>query len=78
VGIRGLQHQWIELGLFRRVHPNYLETRAFPDGERIDSGWMLQPVLSFPPTGNTSEDDLRHWRETRHHPFDFVAPTASG
>lgn len=74
-GIRGLQHQWIELGLFRRVHPNYLETRPFPEGEPVDSDWTLRPVLSFPPTGNTPENDLRRWRETRHHPFDFVMPT---
>jgi glycosyltransferase involved in cell wall biosynthesis len=77
-GIRGLQHQWIELGLFRRVHPNYLETRPFPEGEPIDSGLTLRPVLSFPPTGNTPENDLRRWRETKRHPFDFVVPTMSG
>jgi hypothetical protein len=74
-GIRGLQHQWIELGLFRRVHPNYLQTRPFPEGEPIDSDWRLRPVLSFPPTGNTPEIDLRRWRETKHHPFDFAALT---
>jgi hypothetical protein len=72
-GIRGLQRQWIELGLFRGVHPNILETRRLSPEHATHINWNLSPVLSLPPTGNLPEEDVRRWRDTRRHAFDFVA-----
>jgi hypothetical protein len=76
-GIRGLQRQWIELGLFRRAHPNLLETRAISRAGQMESEWTLRPVLSFPPIGNAPAENLRRWRQTARHAFDFVAPAPS-
>ena len=70
-GIRALQRQWIELGLFRRWPPHLLQVRAFEDPASSRQGeWSLMPVLSFPPVAATPTDALRIWRKTRRHAFE--------
>jgi len=69
-GIRGLQTQWIALGLFRRHHPNILECRDPLRPGRAPQPWGLAKVLAFPSTGRSAAEDQRQWRLIRQHPFD--------
>jgi glycosyltransferase involved in cell wall biosynthesis len=69
-GIRGLQNQWIALGLFRRNHPNVLECREpWPTGSG-QRRWTFAKVLAFAATGRSAEEDQHQWRLVRQHPFD--------
>lgn len=69
-GIRGLQNQWIALGLFRRNHPNVLECRELLPTGSGRRHWALAKVLAFAATGHSAEEDQRQWRLVRQHPFD--------
>jgi glycosyltransferase involved in cell wall biosynthesis len=69
-GIRALQQQWIELGLFRRWPPHLFWARDF-DGPPDE--WRLEPVRAFPPAAVPPEQALAAWRATRRHPFDTFA-----
>jgi glycosyltransferase involved in cell wall biosynthesis len=72
-GIRGLQHKWIELGLFRSCPPHLLLCQPFPRPEAQADDWFLEPVRSFAPSPVAPNEALRAWRETKHHAFDFTA-----
>ena len=68
-GIRRLQRQWIELGLFRRFPPHLLATRPLRDSP--SSGpWQLDRILCLPGPDDTPEAALAAWRATQRHPFD--------
>lgn len=69
-GIRALQQQWITLGLFRRFHPGYLEVRRLGGPAEAGRRWSAQRLLWVQPSGDTPENEVRRWRETRSHPFD--------
>jgi glycosyltransferase involved in cell wall biosynthesis len=69
-GIRGLQQQWIELGLFRRWPPHLFWARDY-DG--APDAWRLEPVRAFPPAAAPPDEALAAWRATRRHPFDPFA-----
>jgi glycosyltransferase involved in cell wall biosynthesis len=69
-GIRGLQRQWIELGLFRRWPPHLLWARDY-DGDPDE--WRLEPVRAFPHAAVPPDEALAAWRSTRRHPFDTAA-----
>jgi glycosyltransferase involved in cell wall biosynthesis len=68
-GIRGLQRQWIELGLFRRLPPHLLKLRSLA---RSSEAWAVEPLRSLRPTGVAPEDEVRSWRATPRHAFDFT------
>jgi glycosyltransferase involved in cell wall biosynthesis len=69
-GIRGLQRQWIELGLFRRFPPHLLLCQPLPRDEADANKWYLAPVLSRTPSQCSPPDALRAWRATKHHALD--------
>jgi len=69
-GIRGLQRQWIELGLFRRFPPHLLQSQPFPCSDRDE--WRLAPVCSLPQPPVPPDEAVRIWRATARHPFDTV------
>jgi len=72
-GIRALQRQWIDLGLFRRWPPHLLQVRAFEEAASIaDAPWRLMPVRSLPAPNVLAEDAVTAWRDTRHHAFETV------
>ena len=71
-GIRALQHQWVELGLFRSLPPHLLLARPFPRGDAQADDWRLLQVLSFPPSVVPPDEAVRVWRNTRRHAFDFT------
>jgi glycosyltransferase involved in cell wall biosynthesis len=77
VGIRALQRQWIELGLFRRLPPHLLKVRSLPRTGAVTEAWRMEPVRSLPPSTVPTMEAVRAWRGTRHHPFDFTHPTDS-
>jgi hypothetical protein len=70
-GIRALQRQWVELGLFQSLPPNLLRVQAFPRANDEADEWMLEPVLSLPPSTVPPEEAVRAWRGTKRHAFDF-------
>jgi hypothetical protein len=70
VGIRGLQRQWIELGLFRRFPPHLFLCQPLPRDEADANKWWLAPVLSLTPSPLSPPDALRAWRATKRHAFD--------
>jgi hypothetical protein len=70
-GIRALQRQWVELGLFQRLPPHLLRVQAFPRGDGEAEEWTLEPVLSLPPSSVPPEDAVGAWRSTKRHAFDF-------
>lgn len=69
-GIRGLQRQWIELGLFRRFPPHLFLCQPLPRDEADANQWWLAPVLSLTPSPLAPPDALRAWRATKLHAFD--------
>jgi len=71
-GIRALQRQWVELGLFRRLPPHLLRVRPFPHGDADAGPWRLEPVHSLAPSAVPPDDAVRAWRSTRRHAFDFA------
>jgi len=70
VGIRGLQRQWIELGLFRRFPPHLFLCQPLPRDEADANKWWLAPRLSLTPSPLSPPDALRAWRATKLHTFD--------
>ncbi|MEO8137021.1 MAG: hypothetical protein ABI831_23960, partial [Betaproteobacteria bacterium] len=70
-GMRGLQRQWIELGLFRRTPPHLLRVKPLVPGAPIPDDWSLEPVLLLPPVAVRPEEAVRAWRATQRHPFDL-------
>jgi glycosyltransferase involved in cell wall biosynthesis len=71
-GIRALQHQWVELGLFQRLPPHLMRVQPFPRSDAQADEWWLEPVLSLPQPTVSPEDAVRAWRSTRRHAFDFT------
>ena len=69
-GIRALQRQWVELGLFQCLPPHLLRVQTFPPGDGDGDEWSLEPVLSLPPSTVPPEEAVRAWRSTRRHAFD--------
>ena len=70
-GIRALQRQWIDLGLFRRWPPHLLEVRAFEDAvASADTEWRVTRVLSLPAAASAPEDAIAAWRSTKRHAFE--------
>lgn len=69
-GIRGLQKQWIELGLFRRFPPHLLLCRPFPEGVGGGSEWEVAAVHSLPPSPVPANEAIHSWRATARHSFD--------
>ncbi len=72
-GIRNLQAQWIELGLFRRYPPHLLRCRSLDESGAAVGEWHPQPVLSFPQPPESPERAIATWRATRRHAFDTAA-----
>jgi hypothetical protein len=71
-GIRALQRQWVELGLFQSLPPHLLRVQPFPRRADADGDpWVLEPVLSLPPSSVPAEEAVRIWRNTKRHAFDF-------
>jgi len=70
-GIRALQRQWVELGLFQSLPPHLLRVQPYPRGDGESDEWTLEPVLSFPPSTVPAEEAVRIWRNTKRHAFDF-------
>jgi glycosyltransferase involved in cell wall biosynthesis len=71
-GIRALQHQWVELGLFQRLPPHLILVQPFPPSDGQADEWRLEPVLSLPRSATPPEEAVRAWRSTRRHAFDFT------
>jgi len=69
-GIRGLQKQWIELGLFRRFPPHLMLCRPFPEGVSESREWQVEAVRSLPPSPLPADEAIHAWRTTARHPFD--------
>lgn len=69
-GIRGLQRQWIELGLFRRWAPQLLAVQDFPGAVDATGEWRPVPVGSQPAAAMAPADALRAWRAIRRHAFE--------
>jgi len=74
VGIRGLQRQWIELGLFRRYPPHYLMCRPLARASADTGEWALAPLAFLVPPGLPPQDALAAWRATERHAFDHAWP----
>ena len=70
-GIRALQRQWVELGLFQCLPPHLLRVQPFPRGDGEADEWSLEPVLSLPPSPVPPEEAVLAWRSTKRHAFDF-------
>ena len=70
-GIRALQRQWVELGLFQSMPPHLLRVQPFPRGDGEADEWTLEPVLSLPPSTVPPDEAVRVWRGTARHAFDF-------
>jgi hypothetical protein len=70
VGIRGLQRQWIELGLFRRFPPHFLFCQPLDNGCLAASDWTLAPLRFLGPPNVPPRDALNAWRATKRHAFD--------
>jgi len=71
-GIRALQHEWVELGLFRSLPPHVLCLHPFPGSDTESDDWRLEPVQSLPQPAEGVEEAVRAWRNTRRHAFDFT------
>jgi hypothetical protein len=69
-GIRGLQRQWIKLGLFRLFPPQLFCCQPLSRPDEQADEWRLVPVPLLSPSGLSPEDATRRWRATRRHPFD--------
>ena len=72
VGIRGLQRQWIELGLFRRIPPHLLLCRPLVDGRAEPGDWTPTLVRSLAPPPVSPQEALIAWRATERHAFDHL------
>lgn len=72
VGIRGLQHQWIDLGLFRRFPPHFLLCQPLDCGPLESGEWMLAPLRFLAPPRLSPQDTLAAWRATKRHAFDHA------
>jgi len=70
-GIRALQRQWVELGLFQSLPPHLLRVQPFPPRDTDGDPWTLEPVLSLPSSSVPAEEAVRTWRNTKRHAFDF-------
>src|SRR2546423_8948070 len=64
VGIRALQRNWIELGLFRRWPPNVLQLQSFARTTTDADEWRLEPAQSLPPPTVSIADAVSIWRNT--------------
>lgn len=72
-GIRALQRQWVDLGLFRRWPPHLLSVRTFEEAATsADAPWRLAPVLSLPGVSGSPEDAVTAWRGTKRHAFEMA------
>lgn len=69
-GIRSLQQQWINLGLFRRYPPNLVVCQPYPRSEAEANDWSVEPVRSFPTAPLPPEEAIQAWRATRRHAFE--------
>ena len=70
VGIRGLQRQWIESGLFRRFPPHLLLCQSLARESAEPSDWTLAPVRFLMTPPGSPQDELAAWRATKRHAFD--------
>jgi hypothetical protein len=71
-GIRGLQREWIKLGLFRLFPPHLLACQPFTRTDDQSDEWQLTPVRWNAPSNVSPEEATRKWRATQRHPFDFL------
>jgi glycosyltransferase involved in cell wall biosynthesis len=69
-GIRGLQKQWIELGLFRRWPPHLLCCQPLDRPPSQASDWRPEAARSLPTPPQTTEELIRRWRATPRHAFE--------
>jgi len=72
VGIRGLQRQWIDLGLFRRFPPHFLLCQPLARGDLAPSEWSLAPLRFLAPPNVPPRDALAAWRAIKRHAFDHA------
>jgi hypothetical protein len=71
-GIRGLQRQWVELGLFRLFPPHLLLCQPLMRGSAESSEWTLAPVRFLVEPRLPPQDALAAWRATKRHAFDHA------
>lgn len=69
-GIRGLQKQWISLGLFRRLPPHLLLCQPLARSEAEANDWSVVAARSLPSSGLPKDEAIRAWRATRRHGFE--------
>jgi glycosyltransferase involved in cell wall biosynthesis len=69
-GIRGLQRQWIELGLFRRWPPHILQVQPYPRSETDADDWHAAAILSLRASDLPVDQAVQAWRNTRRHAFE--------
>ena len=70
VGIRRLQKQWIDLGLFRQYPPHLLRCHPVACNEAKANDWQLEAVCSLDHPPEPPEVAVRKWRKTRRHAFE--------
>jgi glycosyltransferase involved in cell wall biosynthesis len=69
-GTRGLQRQWIDLGLFRRYPPHLLLCQPLTRSEAEANDWRAEAVRSLRSPPLPPEVAIRVWRATRRHAFE--------
>ncbi|MBI4190920.1 MAG: glycosyltransferase, partial [Betaproteobacteria bacterium] len=69
-GTRGLQKQWIDLGLFRRYPPHLLLCQPLTRGEAEANDWRVEAVRSVCSPPMPPEEAIRAWRAIRRHAFE--------
>lgn len=70
VGIRGLQKQWVDLGMFRRFPPHLLLCQPLTRSEVKANDWRVEAVRSLRSSPIPPEEAIRVWRATRRHTFE--------
>ena len=71
-GIRELQKQWIDLGLFRRFPPHLLWCQPLARREVEADDWRAEAVGSLPSSMLRPDEAIRAWRAIRRHAFDVA------
>ena len=71
-GIRELQKQWIDLGLFRRFPPHLLWCQPLARREAEADDWRAEAVGSLPSSMLRPDEAIRAWRAIRRHAFDVA------
>jgi glycosyltransferase involved in cell wall biosynthesis len=69
-GIRGLQQQWIRLGLFLRWPPHLIRCQSLTSDYDPTAPWHVEALLGLPHAGLPPDEAVRVWRAVERHPFD--------